>query len=842
MKNPRTLSLCFAAILGALLAFPIQTLWWAAIDGLMTPLAPITPSAAVLLGFLLLLVLSIGVLEWLSPRWSHFQELVRHPPILAAAISGYALFVVIFSMWSEANALERLILGYPVVPFGIGIAVCCHLARRRLPPSVEADIDPQQRLEIWLSGEDPILDSSLDLANMGRKAGRLVSHLQEWRHGANEHAHTLAIRGPFGSGKTSLTHIIENAAPTDRAKLRLIFARTNCWGFEDASRAQEHILRSCVTRLNDLVDTTALRSLPKHYVEAIGETPFKLFGTLLGDAPEPIKLLQQFSPVLESINVRMVVVIEDLDRAGEDFDQAQIFALLHRLRHVNRMSFILTTGGDTPVELHKVAEHVEFLDNLDTQTARNLIRDVRAQLLATSFIDPQSLTEKHHSQKRRFVDFATEGSYFWPPHVSALLSNLRTLKFALRDYRSRWQELCGEVDLDELLMLLALRYGAPPAYEFLMTNAKDILFLRQFRFNDAGNDRQQHTTKLKTRWEAVIARNDFNVEAAASVLNELFPGIGTIVGDFGRSYGIRVQSVRGEREDIYLNRIHTGELEADAVREQIVLARMQEAAGSAVGMDHLLEGIRQIPGFADLVRFFQRDLKLLSEQQEFEVVGRLLQGARTDLGARATIHDDELHGMEEWTTRHSGELDTKRDWYVAELRESAPVSMTLTSHLLGRAFENLSLVHFAGVEIVQACCERIAALSTAQFVSTLCPEIPHSLQWLFNHLYADHAVHWRPVIHLLLAAMREYPPQTLYPAALIFVNGSHQLAQAKDHFVDARVRTILGDQARTYYTLIAQGATPPEIGENHWEPFRTAARILLDESAPAAASSQSTTQ
>lgn len=249
------------------------------------------------------------------------------------------------------------------------------------------------------------------------------------------------------------------------------------------------------------------------------------------------------------------MIVEDLDRAGVDFDQTQIFALLHRLRHVERISFILTTSGQTPVELHKVVEHVEFLGDLNSETARSVIHIVRAGIRASDFIDPQSLTEKHYSQKRRFEDLTADGTLHWPPHVARLLSNLRTLKFALRDYRSRWSELRGEVDLDELLMLLALRHGAPPAYEFLMANSEDILFLRQFRFGDHGQaDHQRHVEKLKREWDRVTSANIFDVDAAGAVLHELFPRIGEVVGGDHRAWGNRVQSVRGEREETYLSR------------------------------------------------------------------------------------------------------------------------------------------------------------------------------------------------------------------------------------------------------------------------------------------------
>lgn len=109
-------------------------------------------------------------------------------------------------------------------------------------------------------------------------------------------------------------------------------------------------------------------------------------------------------------------------------------------------------------------------------------------------------------------------------------------------------------------------------------------------------------------------------------------------------------------------------------------------------MERLVEGIRQFPQFAELVRFFQKELRLLSETQEFEVVAQLLAVARSQLGARATIRADEMCGMECWIERQGGETEMQRDWFIAQVRASLPSSMTLTAHLIGRAVDNPSLV------------------------------------------------------------------------------------------------------------------------------------------------------
>jgi hypothetical protein len=298
-KNTRVSALIFSATIGALLAFPFQVLWWAAIDGLMAPIDSITPAAGSVLGYLFLFAVGGALLRWLAPKMGHFREFFRHPPAIAAGLFGYVGFVVFLGLVLSANALEWFLLSWPLVPAIIGVALRCRT--KRSPVLVTQAVHSAEplaqlaQIEAWLSGEDPIRDASRDLVGMRRRASRLVVFLQQRREGAEALARTLAIRGSYGSGKTSLTYLIEQEAPKERGAMRLIFARTNCWGFEDAKRAQEHILRQCVERLTEFVDTTALRSLPKHYVEAIGETPFKPFGILLGEPPDPIDLLQQFS-------------------------------------------------------------------------------------------------------------------------------------------------------------------------------------------------------------------------------------------------------------------------------------------------------------------------------------------------------------------------------------------------------------------------------------------------------------------------------------------------------------------------------------------------------------------
>src|SRR5436190_7425590 len=65
----------------------------------------------------------------------------------------------------------------------------------------------------------------------------------------------------------------------------------------------------------------------------------------------------------------------------------------------------------------------------------------------------------------------------WPAALGDLLDTPRGLKFTLNAVMKTWERIHGEVDIDELIILSALRYRAGPVYSFLVRRALDLRLL-----------------------------------------------------------------------------------------------------------------------------------------------------------------------------------------------------------------------------------------------------------------------------------------------------------------------------------------------------------------------------
>jgi hypothetical protein len=828
-----------AAGLGILLAYPLGSRFFWAIEKSFGQLAELHRWAVLIADETIAGLLLVACLRWTRPRLRHLDRFMTYPAAWMISGYGFAVFVMAFGLLVHPKFHELAIFAAPILAYYAAIALTLSREDGRQPIRAESSAGKQKdlstispaELAAWLSGEDPVRRQTEDLLGMSQRVPPLLGALlaRRTRAAVEQAAPTVAITGGFGSGKTSLSYLLEDAA-MGRSEYRFIFARTNCWGFESAVKAQEHILSACINRLESEIDTLALRPLPKEYANAISEAApgLKSLVSLASD-PAPSELLSRLSRVLTTIETRLVIVIEDLDRSGASFDHAQIFSLLFRLREVEQISFVLTVGAGTSVELEKVTEHVEYIRPLARELVLRIVQTVYAALRGEGYIDPQALIGRERPRGHRFDNLATASDLHWPTPIVVLVATPRLLKAVLNEFRNMWRELKGEVDIDELLMLVALRRSAPEAYQFLLHYRSDILFLGRV-INDASDGPETTRNKIKTRWENLGRAADPKMQAAAAILIELYPALGALL-PHGKTFpsGWRIQSVRSERGDIYLDRIHEGTTDQRQPTDQVALQLLQAAAQSAAGLDALAGALRSQAELPEVVRFFQNSLDVLSEQQKLGVVARILAVNRDIYGAKASLDETELCGTESWMGMQGGNIDVQCDWYVAQIRAALPASMTLAAQLLYRSLLHLSLAHNFRNELVAAMRDRIGELSVQEFVGSLDSENPGALLTVFTEWRPTDAVAWAPAVDVLLKALETCPEKVAVEAVRAMQGTDREQPDgAGGSFHDQRVKSIFGAKARKFYGLIANCSVPPGINVNWWEHQRNAAKHLAD--------------
>ncbi len=247
--------------------------------------------------------------------------------------------------------------------------------------------NPQDLID-WIMSDDPVEEPWQDLFESHRHAQHIAELITGKRLGR------IGLIGSLGAGKTSVLNLTEyllhksksfaidyyrrwrkDGEKPLRPPPRILTCHVGAWGFIKEPAANV-VLRKAIVELSNHVDCLAVHSLPEEYLGTLkGIAPSWLHVPLaLLSANNPMEQLKRLDPLLEAINARLVIFIEDLDRNTEMPDvtinqnfnhngdnissevsnnvaaipNGRIFleveSLLDRMSEVERVSFVLALG------------------------------------------------------------------------------------------------------------------------------------------------------------------------------------------------------------------------------------------------------------------------------------------------------------------------------------------------------------------------------------------------------------------------------------------------------------------------------------------------------------------
>jgi hypothetical protein len=419
---------------------------------------------------------------------------------------------------------------------------------------VTLDALTNEQLAAWFSRERPINFPDEDLFGFWEFADSVLQKL--WREG-----NTIALQGGFGAGKTSFIHLLERRAAQRRAPL--YFTRVSCWGFEEAIAAQKSVLSTLVKSTNEKVECLSIRHLPNEYV-SVASKKFEWLSLFTSIDETPLEQLQRLSPILTAIGRRVVVVVEDVDRAGEKFDISTVFALLAQFREVRNLAFILTISPHQVVDFARLCEFTELLPMPTPSTVALLCQRIRDHLIEM-FPDDILVDKVKDLAGTERIDSLSAlmmpGVKDWPSSVFQLLRVPRFLKRALRRLSDAWKTLHGEVSIDALLMTCTLREAAPSAFSFLQAELDDLLTAANQTYSQSSEDYiATLRTYLKKRWQAVVDRREFDSRSVEVLIQHLFPGT-SFLSELHVIPTILKQGPSGDRAKTYALRLFTERVE-----------------------------------------------------------------------------------------------------------------------------------------------------------------------------------------------------------------------------------------------------------------------------------------
>ncbi len=463
----------------------------------------------------------------------------------------------------------------------------------------------KQGLDAWLADDQPIQSESESLfAEHSSVAKRILNKLLTEPKPESHILTSVALIGPYGSGKTSICNLVEDIYIKDRKRHNLpelLFCRFEGWQFMSAEAAVKNLIDVAAMEVLRLGDFPELWRIPQKYVEAIkasGSWWSSICAVLFGGGDNPEEIVSIIGDALVRLNVRLVIFVDDFDRIEEDTfaTQQAVAKALNQIQILPNAQYVISVGPTFDVknrnttnkpsrDLLKLTRFQELVPKIDPGRVVSLIRKRRDNALQdNSYYFPWAEMNEGESDPlvwhEKFRNILS--SVGLRKSLLGLVQTPRVLKCVLRESHTAWEGgIKGEIDWYDLILANALKAAEPAVFEWIARD-RDV-FIERPNPNITEPEtlaNKEYAKELKQRiLERITGKDPAHYEIVKDAICELFPFFGMKLDASMSSYmshsptpqSSQKISLRPNHGADYIERFFAGEVPEGDIPDQPTL-------------------------------------------------------------------------------------------------------------------------------------------------------------------------------------------------------------------------------------------------------------------------------
>ena len=636
--------------------------------------------------FGVLLAMAIVATEPIRYRAAHLRRLHLYPPLWISVVLGIGVaYILDAAIQSYASGFvpswRRLDVLLPLAGIALigAVAVAIRQPRWRHDQPSEPITSPPSPLtwniiREWSQREEALTQGP-DLLRHEPIANRIHDAL------VDSQEPTIALIGPIGCGKTSILNMVRQRL-RNVSDVSVVIADVNFWSMPRAEDAPRIVLERAIDALNEVVDTQALKGLPETYLRILTAEPTGTIAKILGKPPvtDAAAALSRLTPVLEAIDTRLLVVIEDAERATHPFETTHVERLLWTLRNIRNVSFILSFDPERArFDYTKLCDQIERVPRLTVEFVEDILAPAYEHWRTPrkGHIDPLLATRKDRlgltSVMSPIVRYTrrTHGNSV-ADAITDLLTSPRDLKHFIRDVDRAWEPLQGEVELDDLIVLTVLRHAAPNVFDFVVANI-EAARSESHRDDALAGDAEKTVT---ARWQDL--RDSLSNGARIQILVDALQ-LPKLRSDLPVPTQLLPQGIRNDGPVDYLDRILAGRIPPSEIRDQQVLADIEawKASGTQIMLQRLLSSAAESERY---VGIWEHYAYRITDSQLLDIASRSTASVLRNQGSKASMQIPAMIALWRRCTRRVP-CPARTDWLIEQIRLVLPASLGFANDL-----------------------------------------------------------------------------------------------------------------------------------------------------------------